>query len=104
MRVALSLTLALLICGLGLVAAQEKKETKFDEAKLTGKWTYVSIVRNGEKVPEDRLKAQKVSIDKNVWTLEGEGKFVMEAKLDPSKTPVAVKMTIKEGPAGVGSS
>ncbi len=41
------------VCTLALVvawpaAAEDKKEEKFDAAKLVGAWTYVSAEKNGE--------------------------------------------------------
>jgi uncharacterized protein (TIGR03067 family) len=96
MRKALALGLcAALTWAVGTSTAEEKK---FDAAKLSGKWTIVSGMKSGEKVPEGNLKNQKVEIDKDKLTMTGgDMKFVMELKLDTAKNPVAVKITIKEG-------
>jgi uncharacterized protein (TIGR03067 family) len=82
----------------------DDKEEKFDAAKLVGTWTYVSGERNGEKVDKDRLKDQKVVFTKDTITLKGEETFVVKYELDAKKTPVALKMTITEGPVGKDTS
>ena len=101
MRVAGSL--ALCICTLGLTSVVAEEKDKLDPAKLVGTWTYVSGERSGDKVPDDRLKVGTVVINKETFTLKGADTFVMGYKLDTSKNPCAVTLTIKEGPQGVGA-
>jgi uncharacterized protein (TIGR03067 family) len=87
-------------------AGQDKaaREDKFDPDKMTGTWTYVSGVKNGEKVDPDHFKDSKVTITKDTMTLEGPaGKFVLKYTLDTKKKPVTVSMKMIEG-AGEGST
>ncbi len=87
---------------LGVVG--QDKEEKFDAAKMTGAWTYVSGVKNGEKLDADHFKGSKVTITKDTMTLEGPaGKFVLEYKLDTKKQPVTISMKMTEG-AGEGAT
>lgn len=95
MRKALALGLcAALSWAAGTGNAEEKK---FDAAKLVGNWTITSGEKSGDKVAEDNLKKIKIEIDKEKLTLHGDMKFVFTYKLDTSKKPVGISMTIKEG-------
>jgi uncharacterized protein (TIGR03067 family) len=95
MRKALALGLcAALSWAVGTSNAEEKK---FDAAKLVGKWTIASGEKNGEKVAEDNLKKIKIEIDKEKLTLNGDMEFVFSYKLDTSKKPVGISMTITKG-------
>jgi uncharacterized protein (TIGR03067 family) len=100
---------AKLLTGISLVlttcSVQAADEAKFDAAKLTGTWTYVSGERNGEVVDQERFKGSKVTITPKTITLEGPtGKFVMEYKLDTKKNPVTMSMTMTESPFGAGAT
>lgn len=106
MRTALILTTGILLLGtFTLQAGDAGKKDKFDPAKLVGKWTYVSIEKNGEKKSADDLKKESVTISKEAFNLGGEGgKFVMKYELDTKKSPVHVKLTITESPFGAGAT
>jgi uncharacterized protein (TIGR03067 family) len=89
---------------LGAVGQDKAKDEKFDAAKMAGTWTYVSGVKNGEKVDPDRFKDSKVTITKDTMTLEGPaGKFVLKYTLDTKKNPVTISMKMTEG-AGEGAT
>lgn len=98
-----TLSLAAILFALPLAAFEDKKPEAFDATKLVGNWTYVSGEKNGEKVTPEALKGQTAKIDKDKFTLKGEGgTFVMEYQLDTKKTPVTIKMKIVESPFGAG--
>jgi uncharacterized protein (TIGR03067 family) len=89
----------------GVDAQDKKKEGGFNAAKMVGTWNYVSGEKNGEKLDKDHFKGSKVVITKDKITLEGEqGKFVIDYKVDATKTPAALSMEITEGSQGVGST
>jgi uncharacterized protein (TIGR03067 family) len=93
-----------LLAAYPLGAVGQDKEDKFDPGKMTGTWTYVSGVKNGEKLDADHFKDSKVTITKDTMTLEGPaGKFVLEYKLDTKKKPVTISMKMTEG-AGEGAT
>ena len=93
-----------LLAAYPLGAVGQDKEDKFDPGKMTGTWTYVSGVKNGEKLDADHFKDSKVTITKDTMTLEGPaGKFVLEYKLDAKKKPVTISMKMTEG-AGEGAT
>ncbi len=79
-----------------LVLADDKKDNKFDAAKMVGDWTIIAGAKMGEKVEGDHLKV-KVKVTKETFILDGEaGKFVMGYKLDTAADPVSIDMEIKE--------
>jgi uncharacterized protein (TIGR03067 family) len=98
-------TFAPLIIALFLtsfLSADDKKEGKFDAAKMVGDWKIAEGVKTGEKVGEDHLKV-KVKVTKETFILDGEmGKFIMAYKLNTSADPVTIDMDIKEGPIPEG--
>ena len=83
----------------------KKIPATFDAAKLVGDWTYISGSRSGEEVEKDHLAGQTVKITKDEITIPAgpDMKFVMSYEIDATKSPVAVNMKIKEGPAPEGS-
>jgi uncharacterized protein (TIGR03067 family) len=87
-----------LVAVLLLAAAPAPKED--DEAKkLQGAWQAVTYEAAG--MPQQDV-AEKVACtcEKDVFTFQYEGKVIWKAtfKLDPSKKPKAIDMTITEGP------
>ncbi len=94
----------LLCVAVGLMlAADDKKsdEVKKEQEKFQGAWTTVSIVRDGETVvPEEEIKALKLTIsgDKRVLKVGDEVRSEGTYKLDPSKKPKAIDITVSEGP------
>ena len=104
MKTALSLlAVVALVASASLNAQDKKEEAKFDAAKLVGKWTYVSGVKNGEKVAEENLKDQAITITKDKITLKGKDTFVFKYELDTTKKPVGIKLEILESPFGPGA-
>src|SRR5262249_27915700 len=83
---------------------KDDKDAKFDAAKLVGKWKYLSGEKDGEKVGEDRLKDQTVTITKETFTLKGEATFVMKYEIDAKKSPATVNFTMTESPFGAGAT
>jgi uncharacterized protein (TIGR03067 family) len=104
MRVAIRLAAVAVLVAVGPAWAEEKKDAKFDAAKLVGKWDFESGQKPGEKLDADRLKDQSVEFTKETLTLKGPaGTFVMKYKIDTAKSPAAISLEITEAPFGVGS-
>jgi uncharacterized protein (TIGR03067 family) len=96
----------LLSVALVCASAQEKKAAKLDPAKLVGTWTYVSGVREGKKVSDDRLVG-KVQITKDTITVpSGDPKkpFIIGYKLNAKASPATIDMAIKDGPVQEGKA
>ena len=73
-------------------------------SKLVGTWNYASGEKNGEKLDADHFEGQSVEITKKTITLKSQETFVLEYELSTDQKPVTVKMTITEGPFGVGAT
>ncbi len=82
-----------------LLAAAPALKDEDDAKKLQGTWQAVTYEAGGTPVKD---VAEKVvcTCEKDVFTFLYEGKVVWKAtfKLDPSKKPKAIDMTITEGP------
>lgn len=91
------------VCGVTAMAltflAQAGEPKGLDPAKVLGSWNYVSGTREGEKVPEAHLKGT-VRFDKDKVIVPGEKgeEFVMSYKIDGSKSPAAIDLTIDKAP------
>lgn len=86
--------------GFGVLAddqADVAKETK----KFEGTWTIASSVTDGVEIPRDQLKGFLVIYEGDKHTVKvGEQVFqVGTQKIDPSKSPKTIDMTITEGPS-----
>lgn len=98
MQVVLCCTLAL--GGLSGAAAGAD-ETAKDIQAGQGVWTYETQVVDGKETPAAQAKALTVTIEGDKYTVRRDGQLVQAGtyKLDPSKSPRAIDMTVVEGPA-----
>jgi len=99
----LACALACAVGGAAALLGAQDKEAKFDPAKLIGKWTYISGIKDGAKVDPENLKKQDVTFTKDKITLKGEDTFVMKYDLDATKKPVGIKLEMLESPFGAGA-
>jgi uncharacterized protein (TIGR03067 family) len=89
------------IAALAASATPPKDQAAAEMAKMQGDWVMASMIRDGEKIPDEDVQAlfRKVTGDHYVvfrfQDKAGEGTF----KLDPSKTPKGIDFYIA-GPAG----
>ena len=94
-RIALVLGIALLAS----VSADDKADAgKKDSDKLQGTWTFVSMERGGEKVPQGDA-GPTITFDGDKFSVKA-GDQVLQAgtqTLDPSKKPSAVDAKVAEG-------
>ena len=104
-RCVLSLTVVFaFLAAAGADEKADKEKAKMDPEKLVGTWTFVSGVKNGQKLDAEGLKKQSVTITKETLTMKSEmGDFVFKYKLDSKKSPCQVDLEITEGPVGQGS-
>lgn len=93
------LTLVLGIALLVPAFADDKSDAaKKDSDQLQGTWTFVSMERGGEKVPQGD-PAPTITFDGNKFAVKA-GDTVLQAgtqTLDPGKKPNAVDSTVTEG-------
>lgn len=96
-----------LLCALGLVVsgtagtrADEKADLEKELKRFQGTWSEESVETSGKKLRIDGLKGMTVTFEGDKYAVK-KGDDVLEAatiKLDPSKSPHAIDMTMTEGP------
>ena len=93
-----------LFCAVGLVApvsrADDKADVEKETKKFQGTWTFESCEAGGQALPADQLKGLVLVFEGDKHTVK-KGDEVVQAgtqKLDPSKSPKAIDVTITEGP------
>lgn len=94
----------LLVLATGLlVAADDAKpdDIKKEMERFQGSWTTVSIQRDGKDVlPDDEKPKLKLTIkdNKRVLKVDDEVRSTGTYKLNPSKSPKWIDITVSEGP------
>ena len=101
------ITLVTLLCTLGLVAsdgagarAEDKAAVEKELKKFQGTWVFESVEAGGKEVPAAELKGITVTFKGDKYTVK-KGDEVTEAatqRLDPSKSPKTLDVTVTEGP------
>jgi uncharacterized protein (TIGR03067 family) len=98
------ISLAALFCIVCFTASGAVADDKADRAKETkkfqGTWTIESSVTGGQEIPRDQLKDFIVIYEGEKHTLKhGDKVFqVGTQKIDPTKSPKTVDVTMIEGP------
>lgn len=92
------------LCVTGLAAlgvlADDKAELKKEMKKFHGDWTIESSIMGGVENPRDQLKGLIVTFEDDKHTLKM-GDQVLQVgtqKIDPSKSPKTIDVTMIEGP------
>jgi uncharacterized protein (TIGR03067 family) len=82
-----------------LVAADEKGDAKKDMDGLQGEWTLVSAERNGEKLPDDQGKTMRRIIKGDEFSVTRDGETLAKGKfkIDPTKKPKTIDVTLESG-------
>lgn len=80
--------------------ADDKPDVERETKKFAGTWTIESSVTGGTALPADQLKGFLVIYEGDKHTLKfGDKVFqVGTQKIDPSKSPKAIDVTMTEGP------
>jgi uncharacterized protein (TIGR03067 family) len=99
------ITLAALFCGLGLAAscalADDKADLEKEVRRFQGAWTIESSETGGKKLAISELKGLIVTFEGNKHTVK-KGDEVIQVgtqKLDPSKSPKTIDVTMTDGPS-----
>jgi uncharacterized protein (TIGR03067 family) len=87
-----------LVAGLLLAADTKKDDAKKDIEALQGTWRPVTSEKGG-KEQNDEAKEHTLTFEKDTFTVKkgDEVRIKGTFKLDPSKTPKAIDMTVTEG-------
>jgi len=101
------ISFAALCCAVGFAAsggsgtpADDKAELEKEARKFKGAWTFESSVTGGDELPADHLKMFVVTFEGDKHTVK-KGDEVIQVgtqKLDPSKSPKTIDVTMVEGP------
>ena len=95
-----------MFCALGLVIpggagtrADDKADVEKELKKFHGVWTFESVEAGGKKAPAEELKGLTLTFAGDKYTVK-KGDEVIQVgrqKLDPSRSPKAIDVTITEG-------
>jgi uncharacterized protein (TIGR03067 family) len=102
MRVALLALIGAVGFALGVsgTAAGDKADLEKEVRKFQGTWTFESTVANGKELPADELKGLVLTFEGDKHTVK-KGDAVIQVgtqKLDPSKSPKTIDVTMTAGP------
>jgi uncharacterized protein (TIGR03067 family) len=93
-------SIGLLVMALVLpTAAGEKADSvKRDMKLLEGTWVLDAFETNGKAIPAEKINKIKLTIKGDKYSVDfGEKKMELTFKIDPSKKPKAIDVTIKKG-------
>lgn len=101
------ISLVALFCAVGLAAsggsdtlADEKADLEKEVRKFQGTWTFESSEAGGKELPAGELKGFILTFEGDKHTVK-KGDEVIQVgtqKLDPSKSPKTIDVTMVEGP------
>ena len=101
------IALVTLLCTLVLTAsggtgtrAGDKAEVEKELKKFQGTWTFVSVEAGGKELPASEVAGLVLTFEGAMHTVK-KGNEVIQVgtqKLDPSKSPKAIDVTLTEGP------
>jgi uncharacterized protein (TIGR03067 family) len=80
--------------------AEDKAAVEKELKKFHGTWTFESVEKGGKEIPAADFKGMTITFDGDKGTVK-KGDEVIQAsthKLDPSKSPKTVDVTVTEGP------
>ena len=101
------ISFAALCCALGFTAsggfgnpADDKADVEKEVRKFQGTWTFESCATGGKELPAGELKGLILTFEDDKHTVK-KGDEVIQVgtqKLDPSKSPKTIDVTMVEGP------
>ena len=101
MRIALvTLLYTLVFTAAGGTGAQaDKADVDKELKKFQGAWTFESVEAGGKQLPADEFKGMTVTFEGDKFTVKKDDEVLMVGiqKLDPSKSPKSVDVTVAEG-------
>jgi uncharacterized protein (TIGR03067 family) len=106
-RASMRNSLAALCCAVGFAAsgatsalADDKADLERETKKFQGTWTIESSVTGDEEIPPGELKGVVVIFEGDKHTVKKGDEIIQVGtqKLDPSKSPKTIDVTMSEGP------
>ena len=101
------ISLVALFCAVGLAAsggsgalADEKADLEKEVRKFQGTWTFESSESGGKELPAGELKGLILTFEGHKHTVKKSDEVIQVGtqKLDPSKSPKTIDVTMAEGP------
>ena len=101
------IALVTLLCTLVLTApggfgarAEGKADVEKELKKFQGTWTFESVEAGGKEVPAAEFKGIAVTFEGDKYTVKKGDEVIQTAtqKLDPSKAPKTLDVTVADGP------
>jgi len=88
-------------CGWTGLLADDKADLEKEVKKFQGAWTLESSETGGVKIPADDLKGLIVVFEGDKHTLKKENEVIQigTQKIDPSKSPKTIDVTMTKGPS-----
>jgi uncharacterized protein (TIGR03067 family) len=80
--------------------ADDRADVEKELKKFQGTWTFESVVAGGKEVPIAEFKGVTVTFEGDKYTVKKGDQVIQAAtqKLDPSKSPKTLDVTVAEGP------
>jgi uncharacterized protein (TIGR03067 family) len=97
--VTLFCVLGLVVLGGSVTRADDKTDAEKEFKKFHGVWTFESVEAGGKKAPADAFKGTTVTFAGDTYTVK-KGDEVIQVgtqKLDPSRSPKTIDVTVTEG-------
>src|SRR5262245_27214091 len=97
------ISLVAMFCTVGFAVsgavADDKAEVEKEMKKFQGDWTIESSETGGQKIPADQLKGFIVTYERDKHTVKMGNKVIQVGtqKIDPSKSPKTIDVTMTEG-------
>jgi uncharacterized protein (TIGR03067 family) len=101
------IALVTLFCTLGLAAsggtgawADDKADVEKELQMFKGTWTFESVETGGKEAPAAEFKGISVTFEGDKYSVKKGDELIQAAtlKLDPSKSPKTLDVTVAEGP------
>ena len=86
-------------CGESCILADDKADLEKEVKKFQGAWTFESVEAGGKELPAGELKGLVLTFEGDKHTVK-KGNEVIQVgtqKLDPSRSPKAIDVTLTEG-------
>jgi uncharacterized protein (TIGR03067 family) len=100
------IALVTLLCSFVLTAsggtgarAGDKVDVERELKKFQGAWTFESVEAGGKQQPADEFKGMTITFEGDKFTVKKDVEVLMAGtqKLDPSKSPKTIDVTVAEG-------
>jgi uncharacterized protein (TIGR03067 family) len=97
--VTLLCTLILFVSGEPGARGDDKAVVEKELKKFQGVWTFESVAAGGKEIPADGFKGMTVTFEGDRYTVKKGDEVIQVAtqKLDPSRSPKAIDVTVTEG-------